>query len=354
MNRWVVSPCVSLLFLIASVFAQSNVVLTLQVGGTARHSIAHVPAGATKPPVVCFIHGAGGSGANFQRESRGDATADRENFISVYLSASSTGATGTWNDMRGTGNFPFFQAIIDTLDARYQIDRKRIQMTGFSQGGFIRFAAACFFSDVFAAVAPVSGHAVSPCTLKRPVPVFMTWGANESTSFLNDLTLWTGLNKCPSNTTVTRNFPTTAANARGTMISYGPCDNGSSVLMDSISGQGHQWPGTANGNHSDEAWAFLKKYSLDGSTDLAAPKQAPSGSELPISFSSGMIRLDGFPKGSRVRVTDSRGRVVAGASMLRDISLLGRPTGVYVATVWKRTRRSSKGLCSLNHPEIHS
>jgi poly(3-hydroxybutyrate) depolymerase len=333
LKRPILSPAVLPLFLAAAAFSQSNVTLTLQVGGNARHSIAHVPAGISKPPVVFFIHGAGGSGANFQRETRGDATADREKFIAVYPSASGTGAGGTWEDMRGTGNFPFFQAVIDTLDARYDIDRNRIYMTGFSQGGFISFAAACFFSDVFAAVAPVSGHAVSPCTLKRPVPVFMTWGANEGTSFLNDLTLWTGLNKCPTNPTVTRNYPTTAANARGTLISYGPCDKGSAVLMDSISGQGHQWPGTANGNHADEVWSFFKKYSLEGTTGISAPKPALSGDGFSVSYASGRIRLAGLREAARVRVTDTRGRVVADADATLELPMQGRPGGVYVVTV---------------------
>ena len=65
---------------------------------------------------------------------------------------------GTWADMQGTTNFPFFLAVIDTVDARYHIDRNRVYMTGFSQGGMIGFVASCSYANVFAAVAPVSGH----------------------------------------------------------------------------------------------------------------------------------------------------------------------------------------------------
>lgn len=342
MNRRHFRTAAFLLSLAASGFAQTNVTLSFQVAGKTRHSVVHVPSGTSKPAVVFFIHGATGSGANFQRETRGDAIADREKFIAVYPSASATGASGTWDDMRGTGNFPFFQALIDTLNARYQIDKNRIYMTGFSQGGFISFAAGCFYSDVFAAIAPVSGHAVSPCTLKRPVPTFMTWGASEGTSFLADRDLWVGLNKCATTTTITRNFPTTTPNAKGTLVSYGSCDKGSAVLMDSISGQGHQWPGTANGNHAEEVWSFFKKYSLEGSTGVSAPEPSLRGAEFSVSYASGRIHLKGFREAAMVRVTDTRGRVVVNVAAAREVALPGRPGGVYVVTVGEKGNSVSR------------
>jgi poly(3-hydroxybutyrate) depolymerase len=342
MNHRFFRAAACLLSLAASGIAQTNVTLSFKVANKTRHSVVHVPSGTNKPAVVFFIHGATGSGANFQRETRGDATADREKFIAVYPSASENGASGTWDDMRGTGNFPFFQALIDTLNARYQIDKNRIYMTGFSQGGFISFAAGCFYSDVFAAIAPVSGHAVSPCTLKRPVPTFMTWGASEGTSFLADRDLWVGLNKCTAAPTTTRNFPATTPNAKGTLVSYGSCDKGSAVLMDSISGQGHQWPGTSNGNHADEVWSFFKKYSLEASTGISAPKPDLLGADGSISYASGMIRLKGFPEAARVRVTDTRGRVVAKAAAAREVALPGQARGVYLVTVGEKGNSVSR------------
>jgi poly(3-hydroxybutyrate) depolymerase len=326
----------SLLSLTASAIAQTNVTLSLQVGGKTRNSVVHVPSGTNKPPVVFFIHGATGSGANFQRETKGDATADREKFIAVYPSASANGASGTWDDMQGTGNFPFFMAIIDTLNARYQIDKNRIYMTGFSQGGFISFAAGCFYSDVFAAIAPVSGHAMKPCTIKRPVPTFMTWGASEGTSFLADRDLWVGLNKCASTTTITKPFPASTPNSKGTLVSYTSCDKGSTVQMDSISGQGHQWPGTANGNHADEVWSFFKKYTLEGTTGISIPKSASPGAGFSVSYASGTLRLAGISEAARVQVTDIGGRVVANAVAAGEVVVPHLTGGVYVITVGEK------------------
>lgn len=319
--------------LAGTAFAQTNVTLSLQVSGKTRSCVVHVPAGIDKPPLVFFVHGANGSGAGFRTETRGDVTADREKFIAAYPSASSTGAPGIWEDMQGTGNFPFFQAVIDTLDARYRIDRNRVYMTGFSQGGFISFAAACFHSDVFAAVAPVSGHSMTACTPKRAVPVFMTFGANEGpASFVRDLDAWLKLNSCPSTPTITRPYPASNPDSKATRVSYAPCAQGTSVVMDSISGQGHQWPGSSNLVQADEVWAFFKPYSLNSASNVQPRKF--SSPPISASYASGVIRLRGVGEASGIRVTDMRGRLVAAAVARRGrFTFKDKPSGVYIATV---------------------
>jgi poly(3-hydroxybutyrate) depolymerase len=307
-------------------FAQ-NVTKSFTVNGTTHSCIWHVPSGVTKPPVVFFIHGANGSGGGFQNETKGDVVADREKFITVYPSASSNGAAGTWADMSGTGNYPFFLAVLDTLDARYTIDRNRIYMTGFSQGGFISFAAGCKYSDVFAAIAPVSGHAGSPCTLKRPVPVFLTFGAQEDkVSFVNDLAIWLKLDSCSSTPTVTR--PQTGV----TKITYGPCAQGTYAIMDSISGQGHQWPTKLN--MAEEVWTFFKQYSLSGNTAVRQQAVAVTREPISVSYSSGTVRLQGAGEKYRVRVINTKGRlVVAAAAVRRGFAFKNKPSGVYVVVV---------------------
>ena len=307
-------------------FAQ-NVTKSFTVNGTTHSCIWHVPSGITKPPVIFFIHGAGGSGGGFQSETKGDAVADKEKFITVYPSATSNGGTGTWADMSGTTNFPFFLAVLDTLDKRYQIDRNRVYMTGFSQGGFISFVAGCKYSDVFAAIAPVSGHAGSPCTLKRPVPVFLTFGAQEDkVSFVNDLTIWLKLDSCSSTPTVTR--PQTGV----TKITYGPCAQGTSAIMDSISGQGHQWPTKLN--MAEEVWTFFKQFSLDANTAVRQQALAVTREPVSVSYSSGIVRLQGAGEKCRLQVIDIRGRLVTAATAeQRQFAFKNKPSGVYMVVV---------------------
>ncbi len=321
--------------LAVSGFAQTNVTLSLKVSGATRSCVVHLPSSAEKLPLVFFIHGANGSGAAFRSETKGDVTADREKFIAAYPSASSDGGPGIWDDMQGTGNFPFFQAVIDSLDAKYKIDRSRIYMTGFSQGGFISYAAACFYSDVFAAVAPVSGHTMTPCAIKRPVPVFMTFGGNEgAASFLKDLDGWLKLNTCTSTSTIARPYPASNANSKVSRVSYASCAQGTSVLMDSISGQGHQWPGMNSLNQADEVWAFFKPYSLTGSTEIRPEKLGGAREAISVSYAAGIVRLNGIGDDARVQVTDTKGRLVATAATTQNqFAFTNIPSGLYVVTV---------------------
>ncbi len=336
MNRAFIfrAACVGLLT--TSGFAQTiKTTLSLQVGGKQRSCAIYVPTGISKPAVVFFIHGANGSGGNFENDTKGDVTADKNKFIALYPSADAKGGTGTWDDMTGTGNFPFFQALLDTMDARYKIDRTRIYMTGFSQGGFISFAAACFYSDIFAAVAPVSGHLIATCTIKRPVPMFMTFGAQEvAASFLQDRDVWLKLNKCPATETLTKPYPASSANSKAVRAAYGPCDQNSSVLVDSIIGQGHQWPDPTNLVQADEVWSFFKQYSLGSATGVSptGPRQdAPFHAKISVAYTAGRVRLQGVDEGVRVRVTDTQGKLVADATVSHGaISFRDQPRGVYI------------------------
>jgi poly(3-hydroxybutyrate) depolymerase len=315
---------VFIVFIVGTGFSLPREVITITAGGKTHYCVFYVPSGINKPAVVFYVHGATGSGPNFENETKGDSTANREKFIAVYPSAASNDGTGIWADMSGTTDYPFYLAVLDTLDKRYQIDTNRIYMTGFSQGGFISFVAGCSYSNVFAAIAPVSGHAGSSCTLKRPVSVFLTFGGQEDvSSFLSDLNIWLKLDTCPSTPTITR--PYTGV----TRVSYGPCAQGTYVIMDSISGQGHQWPTKLN--QSDEVWAFFKQFSLNTATAITQQKFSLAHEPIAISYSSGIVRLQGAGEKSVVRVIDTKGREVATAIATQgQFAFKDKPSGVYM------------------------
>ncbi len=323
--------------LAATGLAQTTVTLDFKVAGTTRNCVVHVPNGITKPALVFFVHGANGGGAAFERETKGDVVADKEKFIAAYPSASGNGETGTWDDMYGTGNFPFFLAIIDTVDARYHIDRNRVYMTGFSQGGMISFAAGCSYSNVFAAVAPVSGHSGTTCTLKRPVSVFMTFGTKDmgtQASFITDLNIWLKLDSCPSTPTITRPYPSTNPQSGVTRITYGPCAQRTFVVADSIQGEGHQWPATNRLNQVEEVWAFFKQFSLAAATAVRQQTISMARESISASYLYGIIHLQGAGEKCQVRVFDTRGRCIsAAATTHRQFVFNDKPSGVYVVMV---------------------
>ena len=330
---------------IASAFAQTSVMLNLQVDGKKRAALLRVPNGVEKPPVVFYVHGATDSGGWFQKMGNTDATADREKYLAVYTCASANCGSGIWEDMQGTSNFRYIFALLDSVDARYKVDRNRIYMTGFSQGGFISFSAACNYSDIFAAVAPISGHvnASATCNLKRPVPIYLTWGAQEgSASFLKDRDYWLKLDKCPATGTMTNPYPASDPDTKRVRVAYGPCEENTAVIMDSIIGHGHYWPRPANGNQADQIWAFLKQYSLNKATD-AHPRYSRSRVPITVTYTSGMIRLRGLKDEARVEVTNTKGEVVATArTRLHQIAFQGKSGSVYLVTAYSGSSTAAR------------
>jgi poly(3-hydroxybutyrate) depolymerase len=324
--------------LMASATAQTTVTLSLQIDGTKRSAVLRVPNGAEKPPVVFYVHGATDNPEWFRNNGNTDATADREKYIAIYTCAHSDCQGGVWQDTQGPGNFPYFFALLDSVDARYKVDRSRVYMTGFSQGGNITSYAACNYSDIFAAVAPVSGHIDEnvACNPKRPIPVYLTYGTRESFvgNFLKGRDRWLKLNNCPANGTVTKPYPASSRNSKRVRVAHGPCEENTAVVMDSIIDHTHRWPSQSNGNQADEIWAFLKQYSLKTTTEARPRASARPGLPITASYASGMIRLGGLREEAQVEVADTRGELIAKAKTLRhQFAFKGGAGGVYLVTV---------------------
>jgi poly(3-hydroxybutyrate) depolymerase len=330
MNRHSLLIVVIIGSLAAAGFTQT---LNFQVAGKARSCVVHVPSGISKPAIVFFLHGAGGSGAGFENDTKADDVADKEKFIAAYPS----GISGNWDYADGSSDFTFMLALIDTIDTRYQIDRNRVYVSGFSMGGGMTFALACKYADVFAAIAPVSA-AGTACTPKRAIPVFLTFGTNDmypTSTFMAGVNRWVTLNGCPSTPQITRPYPASNPQSKVTRITYGPCSQGTYVVADSISGQGHQWPSSTNLNQAEEVWTFCKQFSLNSNTAIGKQTLAAIAREpVTASYSSGVVHLQGAGEKSQVRVMDTRGRLVATAvAAQRQFDFKNRSSGVYLIMV---------------------
>ncbi|HEX2958762.1 MAG TPA: PHB depolymerase family esterase [Chitinispirillaceae bacterium] len=345
MVRSLLFPLTIVLFMVTSGFSQTNETRVITVGSRTHHCIWHVPKEYNKPAVVFFVHGAGGSGGAFQRETKGDTVADKEHFIAVYPSASRDGTGSQWADMWGTSDFPFYLAVIDTLKKRYSIDTNRIYMTGFSQGGMISFVAGCSYSKVFAAVAPVSGHAGTTCTIKRPVPMFITFGTQDYgvtngdlSSFWADMKTWLKLDSCPSTPTLIHPYPASKPSSKVGRISYGPCAQGSYVIVDTVSRQTHMWP--TDRNQAEEVWAFFKQFSLKGpETTTLKSKIISHEKPFTVSYISEVIKIQGMEKNCQIKVTDTKGRlIVKNVNTRSQLSFTNKPSGVYMVVVGEKEK----------------
>jgi polyhydroxybutyrate depolymerase len=309
--------------------------LNFNFKGTSRNAVIYVPSGINKPPVVYFIHGYGGNGAGFANDTKGNTTAAREKFIAIYPSA----IGGSWS-MQDTADYPFLEALLDTVDKRYTVDRNRVYCTGFSQGGFVSNGVGYKHPEIFAAVAPTSGHIPSFSTsaaLKRPVPILTTFGTNDVSdvpSFMTDINTWLKLNNCDlSSKKSEKPYPARNKNSLVARTTY-TCSQGSQVVYDScITGQ-HEWPmdTVKKVNTTEEVWAFFKQFSLQGSTSILST--AGSNAPLVASYRSGKVYLEGGVKdASRMRVSNLQGEVVATAPVTDGSFSLGNmPRGTYLVT----------------------
>lgn len=86
----------------------------------------------------------------------------------------------------GGRDMRFIRALLDHINSNLCIDQQRIFSIGFSYGGMMSFAIGCAMSDVFRAIAPMSGAFYSGCdssstTGGGPIAVWMAHGKTDGT-----------------------------------------------------------------------------------------------------------------------------------------------------------------------------
>lgn len=266
--------------------------------GLARTFRVHVPPshdGTTPLPLLLMFHGGGGSGRQFEEASSGmSPIADREGFIAVYPDG--TGRIQTWNGggccgsavMDGVDDVGFTRALLDHLEAELCIDRLRVHASGMSNGAIMSHRLACELADRIASVAPIAGTEMSPtCTPSRRVAVMHVHGSADGhvpfaggmgcgpagvafTSVPATMERRRVLNGCATTTS------TTFQQGDGTCQGYDGCADGADVVLCTIAGGGHSWPGGAppaglvacpgNGGQSstfiasEVVWSFLSAH----------------------------------------------------------------------------------------------
>jgi poly(3-hydroxybutyrate) depolymerase len=313
---------------------------TIPFGGVARHFILHAPSGLSKPPVVLVLHGSSMTGQQMVDITKMDAVADREKFLAVYPDA----INKSWNTSAST-DFEFLLAIVDSLDARYHIDRNRVYAAGFSQGGVMSYHIACRYADKFAAVAPVSGRIQETCTPKRTIPMLAIFGTQDvltPAAFLKDVTTIADFDGCPKTAAVTRPYPSGNANSVVTQLRFGPCKDGVEVWADSVRGGPHEWPMDTRTklNGSEEVWGFFKQWTLSGTPASPRPASPPSARAGTVAYVQGAIRWEGIGSGTRLKVLDHNGRLIADAPSEAGRIPFQAPAGVYRVVAVGRGRPS--------------
>lgn len=250
-------------------------VWTISVAGTSRKARVHVPASydpTTPTPVVIDLHGRTSNGTQQEWLSHMLAKSDAAGFIVVHPE-SSTSPT-SWNSGAGccdpaysshVDDVGFMKQLYDELAARLCIDSDRVFAGGLSNGGYLAHTLACEMSDRIAAIGSVAGLLqVEACPVTRPMPIFDVHGTEDpivSYSWVDaTIDFWTDANGCTSEAT-------TYQQGVATCVTHGGCDAGADVVLCTIAGGGHQWPGgetipllgdnTNDLNATDAMWDFF-------------------------------------------------------------------------------------------------
>lgn len=295
---------------------------TIIHGGLKRTYLLYVPKSLKKsPPLVVALHGGFGDGRRMEELTRNgfNLLAEREGFLVAYPN----GVEHHWNDGRAKVRYRaqrekvddvgFLAALIDELAGKFNVDRRRVYVTGASNGGMMSFRLALELSDKIAAVAPVI--ASLPVEYKdakppRPVPVLiingtkdplMPWAGGEIGASLNLLLrrklgtvlstpetvrFWVRRNGCvprPEKTLLPDKAPDDGT--RVTVETYAGGKSGAEVILCRVAGGGHTWP---NGkpylperiigkvcrdfNAAEYIWAFFKKHHLPNQPRVPATR----------------------------------------------------------------------------------
>ena len=277
---------------------------SLEVDKRPRHYLVHVPRSydGSKPcPLVLAFHGGGSNAQQMVRFCGLNDKADQAGFIVVYPSGTSRLETAlTWNGGNCCGyamlnkvdDVAFVRALLDDLAKVIKIDPKRVFATGISNGGIMAYRLASELSERIAAIAPVSGPmGTEKCSPKRPVSVIHFHGTDDefapfkggkgtksltATNFYSvdhSIRAWIKANDCalePQETKLPEKVKDGAAVIRTT---YTAGREGAEVVLITIQGGGHTWPGqeprvkllgkaTKNISANDLMWEFFEKHPM--------------------------------------------------------------------------------------------
>jgi polyhydroxybutyrate depolymerase len=181
----------------------------------------------------------------------------------------------------------FIAELIDTLEANYSIDPTRIYVNGFSNGGGMAFVLSCTLSRRIAAVGVVAAAQSLPwtwCADSTPVPMIAVHGTADPIVPYDGGKVWLAPLPFPGVRTWAANWArrnrcapkpvdsVVAADVRS--LEYRNCAGDAAVVLYTIEGGGHSWPGgkplprwiagsTSNSiDATDLMWSFFRRHRL--------------------------------------------------------------------------------------------
>jgi|TARA_B110000879_G_scaffold101040_1_gene136845 polyhydroxybutyrate depolymerase len=250
--------------------------------GLERQYLIYIPNsynGQSKLPLMINFHGFGGEVNDHLAYTDMRSLADSENFILIYPQGSELGGYSHWNAALNGGDnkstvddLGFVEALINLHSDI--VNLKRVYAVGYSNGGMMSYALACYKSNLIAAIGSVSGSMLqTDCTPSHSIPLIKLHGTSDSvisydgnsyySSVESILGFWINFNK----TSTSPVFETVDDN--GTTIQkhlYDGGTNESSIEHYKILNGSHVWFDiNFEGNNTNELiWNFVSKHDING------------------------------------------------------------------------------------------
>lgn len=262
-----VFPLVLVSLLSATPLEPGNHKRSLEVEGQTRTYEVHVPSKydpRMPTPVVLIFHGAFMNGSLMVPFTGLNKTSDQHGFIAVYPNGTGKSLFLFFNpSSAATKHMPndvtFVDRLLDDLAGVVNVDPKRVYATGMSNGGMMCYRLAADLSHRIAAIAPVAGTMTyTACQPSRPVSVLHFHGTDDKLVRFEGpdgprittvqsvdacMQLWANIDGCPPRPRTEVMPNATADGMTVTKTNYGPGKEGSEVILYTVQGGGHTWPG---------------------------------------------------------------------------------------------------------------
>jgi polyhydroxybutyrate depolymerase len=281
---------------------------TLIVNGLVRKALVHLPNQYNpeeKRPLLIVLHGARLSGWIAEATTGFDKIANQENFIVVYPDAThqqwDDGRDGAHNPSYGINDVDFIAQLINYLDWKYHLETSEVYVAGYSSGGMLAQKLGMELSDKVSAIAEVASSLPVP-QLKlqkipsRPLSVLMINGTKDRAfpmaggttqiikvkvgpvaPIMTTYQYWVLANGGVGSLAPKQDLLQKIKNGTTVNLLNTRTRNGSCVMLYTINGGGHTWPGSEvplryipllgkqsrDLNASELIWEFFKHYSKD-------------------------------------------------------------------------------------------
>ena len=217
-------------------------------------------------PLIIFLHGSDDAGPAFKRRLKADAATDAGGFITVWP----TGMEGSWSvgcefdcneaEALKADDVAFLQTLVGQIAAGLPVDRNRVYLLGFDQGGQLAQLYGCQSESPPAGIGVVAAEiyrlAALKCAPRAPFPVGIIHGERDPIAYFGGFgpgsvvlsavqTAQSWLDQFQCNDDPTERFvPDVVGDfTSASVYRFDDCQPGAAVMFARVHEAGHTWPG---------------------------------------------------------------------------------------------------------------